>query len=94
MGTPGRNRLHIRAVCPDWVMEMIARRRQVIGGGAGGVGDGGGDIVRGVVLMIEALPVVDGLLVRRAMVAIVRTASTGYLPAALSPESMMALVPS
>ena len=32
--------------------------------------------------------------VRRAMASMVRTASTGYLPAAVSPESMMALVPS
>ena len=32
--------------------------------------------------------------VLRAMASIVRTASTGYLPAAVSPESMIALVPS
>ena len=30
----------------------------------------------------------------RAMASMVRTASTGYRPAAVSPESMMALVPS
>ena len=32
--------------------------------------------------------------VRRAMASMVWTASTGYLPAAVSPESMMAEVPS
>src|SRR5699024_7847201 len=32
--------------------------------------------------------------VRSAILAMVATASTGYLPMALSPESMMALVPS
>ena len=34
------------------------------------------------------------LSVLRAMASMVFTASTGYLPAAVSPESMMALVPS
>ena len=90
----GRNRLTIWAVMPPWLTVRMASAPMSsavvqAAWAVAAVTDrwvwAGSTATREQSMLLSVL---------RAMASMVLTASTGYLPAAVSPESMIALVPS
>ncbi len=90
----GRKRLTIWAVMPRWLTVRMASApmSSAVVQAAWAVAAVMDSRVRLGVLAGQMRSML--LSVFRAMASMVRTASTGYFPAAVSPESMMALVPS
>jgi hypothetical protein len=95
MGVAGRNRDTMRAVEPvrvtvtmaaalrSWAVVQVAWDSALIDA-----------LVQPRLRRVEKALVIDDSSVRSAIFAIVRMVSTGYLPLAVSPESISALVPS
>ena len=92
----GRKRLTIWAVMPPWLTVRMASApmSSAVVQAAWAVAAVTDRRFRPPAIWVMRLTWLMSLSVRRAMASMVLTASTGYLPAAVSPESMIALVPS
>ena len=96
MGVPGWKRLTNRAVVPRWLTVRMASApiSCAVVQAAWAVAAATESRFRPPAIWVMRLTWLMSLSVRRAMASMVFTDSTGYRPAAVSPESMMAEVPS
>ena len=96
MGVPGWKRLTSRAVVPLWLTVMMASApiSCAVVQAAWAVAAATERRPRPLDCMAMRFAWLMSASVRRAMAFMVFTVSTGYLPAAVSPESIMAEVPS